>query len=89
MFSSSLKGRISRQQAFKLSTITYRSQVRQLEMIVEYLEDVTPGRTENGHGESHSLLNNAYLVWLASYLAKLGDNLQDAQLWYCNRISSE
>jgi len=54
-------------------------------VIVEDLEDITSGWTENGHGESHSLLNDAYLVRLASHLAELGGDLQSAQLWHCNQ----
>lgn len=54
-------------------------------MIVEDLEDVTSGRTKDGHGKSHTLLNDAYLVRLASHLTELGGDLQCAQLWHCNR----
>lgn len=63
---------------------TYRSQLRQLEVIVVDLENVTSGRAENCDGESHSLLNDAYLIWLASYFTELRSDLQNAKLWHCN-----
>lgn len=65
--------------------ITYWSQFRQLEMIVEDLEDITSGWAEDGHGESHTLLNDTYLVRLALHLTELSGDLQSAQLWHCNR----
>lgn len=66
------------------SMITYRPQFRQLKVIVEDLENITSGWTENGYGESHSLLNDAYLIRFASHLAELGSDLQSAQLRHCN-----
>lgn len=54
-------------------------------MIVEDLEDVPPGWPEDSDGESHALLNHANLVRLDSNLAKLGGDLQNAQLRNCNR----
>lgn len=54
-------------------------------MIIENLEDITPGRAKDGHGESHTLLNDAYLIRLASQLTELGSDLQSTQLRYCNR----
>lgn len=66
------------------STITYRPQFRQLKMIIEDLENITPGWTKNGHGESHTLLNDAYLIRLASHLSELSGDLQSAQLRHCN-----
>lgn len=54
-------------------------------MIVKNLEDITPGRAKDSHGESHTLLNDAYLIRFASHFAELGSDLQSTQLWYCNR----
>lgn len=53
-------------------------------MIVEDLENITSGWTKNCHGVSHSLLNDAYLIRLASHLTELGGDLQSAQLRHCN-----
>ena len=64
---------------------TYWPQLGQLEMVVEHFEDVTPGRAGHRDVESHALLDHAYLVRLATDLAKLRGHQQRAQLRHCEQ----
>lgn len=64
---------------------TYRSQFWQLKVIVKDLENVTSRWTENSDRKSHSLLNDAYLIWFASHFPELGSDLQSTQLRHCNQ----